>query len=275
MESPVQDQRGEVAGLETFWREAPARGDHAPVLYVHGNPTNSDDWVPFLERTGGLAPDLPGFGRSAKPAQFDYSIEGYSDWLDAFLADRGVERYSLVVHDWGAAALGLAQRAPERVERLVVMNAVPLLPGYRWHRLAKIWRTPIAGELFMGLSTRWGLKQLSREGTVAPGPAPDELIDRIWQHFDHGTQRAILKLYRSAPTDVLAQAGERLGEIRAPALVLWGAQDPYISTHFARAYADALGGPTRLEFLEDASHWPWLDRPEAIERVTGFALETT
>ena len=50
----------------------PRRGggsESAPVLYVHGVPTSSDDWLPFLDRTGGLAPDLLGFGRSAKAAE--------------------------------------------------------------------------------------------------------------------------------------------------------------------------------------------------------------
>src|SRR5207302_11380653 len=125
----VTDHRAEAAGVEIFFRRATPPEGRPPILYVHGNPTNSDDWVEFLERTGGIAPDLPGFGRSGKPAHFDYSIEGYSNALEAFLAHLGVERYSLVVHDWGAAALGLAQRAPERVEKLVLMNCVPLLSG--------------------------------------------------------------------------------------------------------------------------------------------------
>ena len=48
--------------------------------------------------------DLPGFGRSAKPAQFDYSIDGYGDWLDAFRRELGWDRYRMLVHDWGASA---------------------------------------------------------------------------------------------------------------------------------------------------------------------------
>jgi pimeloyl-ACP methyl ester carboxylesterase len=268
----VTDNRAEVGGVEIFWREAPTQPGRPPVLYVHGNPTSSDDWIEFLERTGGLAPDLPGFGRSGKPAHFDYSIEGYSDALEAFLAQRGVERYSLVVHDWGAAALGLAQRAPERVDKLVLMNCVPLLSGYRWHRLARIWRTPLAGELFMGSSTRWGFKQLSREGTAAPGPAPDEFVDRVWSHFDHGTQRAILKLYRSAPASVLERAGDRLGELRCPALIVWGEDDPYFPPSFASRFADALGGDTRVELLRGVRHWPWIDDPGVIDTVADFLL---
>jgi pimeloyl-ACP methyl ester carboxylesterase len=268
----VCDSRADVAGVEIFWREASSPEGHSPVLYVHGNPTNSDEWIEFLERTGGLAPDLPGFGRSGKPAHFDYSIEGYSNALEAFLAQRGVERYSLVVHGWGSAALGLAQRAPERLDKLVLMNCVPLLAGHQWHRLARIWRTPLAGELFMGSTTRWGLKQLSREGTAAPGPASDALIDSVWRHFDHGTQRAILKLYRSAPPSVLERAGDRLGEIRSPALIVWGEDDPYVPPSFASRFADALGGDTRVQLLPGVRHWPWIDDPRVIDTVADFLL---
>ena len=270
----VGERQEDVGGVPLFWRELPPRGGAAPVLYLHGVPTNSDDWLPFLEHTGGVAPDLPGFGRSGKPAGFDYSIEGYGRYLREFVELLGLERFSLLVHDWGGVGLALAQQLPDRLERLVIVNAVPLLPGYRWHRIARVWRTPILGELAMGLSTRWVGKQLSREATVAPGPAPDELLDRTYDHFDQGTQRAILKLYRSAPPERLAEAGERLGELRCPALVLWGAEDPYIDSSFAHAYAEALGGPVRLELAQGAGHWPWVDRPELVETVTSFLRES-
>src|SRR3954471_7920152 len=114
----------EIAGVPPTWRERePATG--VPVLYLHGVPTDGDDWLPFLERTGGFAPDLPGFGRSDKPPHFDYSIDGYARWLGAYLDAVGTDRLSLVVHDWGAVGLALVQAAPERIERLVVINAVP------------------------------------------------------------------------------------------------------------------------------------------------------
>ena len=266
----ITDSRAQVAGVEIFFRQAPSPDGRAPVLYVHGNPTNSDDWLPFLERTGGIAADLPGFGRSGKPAHFDYSIDGYSNSLEAFLAQLGVERYSLVVHDWGAAALGMAQRAPDRLDKLVVMDAAPLVAGYRWHRLARIWRTPLAGELFMGLTTRWGFKLLAREGLVEK--PSDEFVDSVWSHFDHGTQRAILKLYRSAPPSVLERAGDRLGELRCPALIVWGEDDPYVPAEFASRFADALGGDTRVELLPGVRHWPWIDDPGVIDTVVDFLL---
>ena len=270
-DAPIRERDAEIAGLELRWFEATTTPPRSPVLYLHGVPNSGEMWRPFLERTGGVAPDLPGFGRSGKPADFDYSIEGYCRYLEAFVDRLGLERFSLVVHDWGGVGLALAQRTPERVERIVVSNCVPFLPGYRWHRLARIWRTPVLGELSMGFSTRWGFRHLTRgETTTRQGPMPEEFIDAVWAHFDHGTQRAILKLYRSAPEDALARAGSRLGEISCPAMVLWGGEDRYLPSRFAELYAQALGGPVRLEVADVAGHWPWIDRPELIDLVVEF-----
>ena len=265
----ISDHRGAVQGVEAFWRRAEPDAAPAPIVYLHGVPNSSDLWAPFLERTGGLAPDLPGFGRSAKPASFDYSIPGYDRWIEAYLDHVGVERFSLVVHDWGVVGLATAQRLRERLERLVVIAGVPLLPGYEWHRWARIWRRPFVGEMFMGLTTKWALKHISKEANVTPGPLPAELLDGVWEHFDHGTQRAILKLYRSADPEVLADAGRHLGAIESPALVVTPASDPYIGPQFGKDYAAALGN-AELRTIERAGHWPWLDRPELIDDVAAF-----
>ena len=99
---------------------------------------------------------------------------------------------------------------------------------------------------------------------------PDDFIDSIWNHYDHGTQRAVLKLYRSAPADSLPEAGRRLGEITAPALVLWGGDDQYLPSRFAHDYGAALGGETEVEVVEGAGHWPWIERPELVGRVCEF-----
>jgi pimeloyl-ACP methyl ester carboxylesterase len=266
----VQQRKERVADVDVAWREAPARGVAAPVLYLHGVPSSSTDWLPFLERTGGYALDLPGFGESDKPAHFDYSIEGYGAFLRAFVGHLGLERFSLVMHDWGAVGFALAQTIPDRIERLVAISVVPLAEGYRWHRVARIWRMPLIGELFMGYSWKGGMRRASREWLVAPGPAPPEMVDDVWRHWDHGTQRAILKLYRSAPPAALAAAGERLGVVKAPALIAWGTDDPYLPPSFARAVADRLGGPTEVSVLDGARHWPWLDRPELVDQVVQF-----
>lgn len=304
----IGDHTAELDGLPVFWRQAPsaparsvpadsapadaspacagaarstsaAREDTgaadgpptAPALYLHGVPTSSDDWLPFLSRTGGIAPDLPGFGRTGKPGYLSYTIDEHARFIERFLDMVEVERVRLVVHDWGAVGLAFAQARPERVERLVVMNAVPFLPGYRWHRTARIWRTPLLGELAMGSTSRFTLRLATRESNVTPGPLPKEWIDSTLRHFDQGTQRAILRLYRSSPSEALARAGERLSALAMPALVVWGARDPYIPVRFAHDYARTLPSAELLE-LPDAGHWWWLDRPDAIGRVVEFLI---
>ena len=79
----------------------------------------------------------------------------------------------------------------------------------------------------------------------------------------------MLKLYRASPPEILARAGERLGELRCPALIEWPTRDPYIDAEFGQRLADALGGEARLE-LVDAGHYAWLERPELIDRVASF-----
>jgi hypothetical protein len=79
----------------------------------------------------------------------------------------------------------------------------------------------------------------------------------------------MLTLYRSADPDRLAAAGERLVELACPALVVWGRHDIYISPRWAQAYAERLPNAGLVE-VDGAGHWPWLDRPEVIARVTDF-----
>jgi pimeloyl-ACP methyl ester carboxylesterase len=152
-------------------------------------------------------------------------------------------------------------RAPERIERLVIIDAVPLLPGYRWHRVARIWRRRGAGELFMGGVSAGSL------GLLAPDLKPRARV--IAQRFDQGTQRAVLRLYRSAPEDALARAGEQLGRITCPALVLSGEDDPWIPPSFAAAYAAALPAAT-ARVVGAAGHWPWLQEPDLVREVSIF-----
>jgi len=111
----------------------------------------------------------------------------------------------------------------------------------------------------MGVTTHWGFRR----------ELPRELADPAWEAFDHGTQRAILKLYRASPPELLAKAGERLGDISAPALILWPEDDPYVGANFGQAHADALGGETTLEMVR-GGHWTWLQNPTLIDRATGF-----
>jgi pimeloyl-ACP methyl ester carboxylesterase len=266
MAGAVEEHELFLDGVRVFYRRVPGEG--TPTVYCHGNPTHSEDWVPFMERGGGpsIAIDMPGWGR---PAHFDYSMYGLSAFLERCLEELGVERRKLVVHDWGGLALIGAQRRPEAFERLVVINAVPLLPGYRWHWVAQIWRRRGLGELSNATATRSAMGLTMRQARGDRSPMPPEFLDMVWDHFDRGTRRAILALYRHADPDRLALAGADLGRLTCPSLVLWGERDPYLPSNFAGSYAAALPDSS-LELIPGAGHWPWVDDPSIIDRVLSF-----
>jgi pimeloyl-ACP methyl ester carboxylesterase len=255
-----------IDGVPVSWREAPSAA--TPVLYVHGVPGSSRLWSAFLARTGGVALDLPGFGDAVKAATFPFSIAGYDGYIERFLDWRGLERVELVAHDWGAAALAYAKRAPERFERIVLINPLPLFDGHQWHRVARIWRTPVLGELAMGCLTPRLLRRTLRNANAQPIGEHEQR--ELYELLDFGTQRAILKLHRSVGAGTLAAAGEGLASLDAPALIVWGERDPFIASSVAAEYAQALGGDSEVVALEDAGHWPWLDRPDVVELVAEF-----
>ncbi len=259
-----------VDGVRVFARRVAGSG--TPVVYCHGNPTHGEDWVPFMERGGAsIAIDMPGWGRSDRPdpKRFDYSMYGLSAFLEKCLEELGVGRRRLVVHDWGSLALIGAQRRPDLVEKLVVINAIPLLPGYRWHWVAQIWRRRGLGELANATTTKSSMALIMRQLSGDGRPMPPWFVEMIWRHLDKGTNDATLALYRHADPDRLAQAGKDLFRLTCPALVLWGANDPFLKPRFAEAYASALPNAD-LKLIREAGHWPWIDDARVIDQVLNF-----
>jgi pimeloyl-ACP methyl ester carboxylesterase len=262
---PVTEETFELDDQPVFLRRA---GDDAvPILYLHGLPTSSFDWLGPLELGGGVAVDLPGFGRSGKRGDLDYSLAGHVAFVDRLLGALGIDRVRLCMHDWGAAVgLAWASAQPERVERVVVIDGVPLMEGFRWRGWARAVSLPVAGPVAVGFATPRMVRRLSRRASAGKGPMAKPFVESVADGIDIGTERALLRLLRSATPASLAAAGAELGSIAAPGLVLWGAQDPWIAPRFGAGYAAKLGDAT-FETVEDAGHWPWLDRPELNARI--------
>lgn len=279
----VDEHTIELGGGPVFYRRAaaaappgqdgdPARTAERTPLYLHTLPTSSEDFVPLLERTGGVAPDLPGFGRTSKAANLDYSFDGHAEFIAQLLDALGLEQVNLVAHGWGAAGgLTFAAAHPDRVRRLVLIDALPLLEGFRWQGLARILRTPGLGELIMGSIPRWWLMRRLRKGATDPNAWSRERLRAVWEQFDQGTQRAILRLHRASPASRLAAAQSGLGELAMPALVIWGDNDPWLQPSYAAAYAQRLPN-AKAELVSNAGHWPWLDQPEVIEKIAAFLV---
>lgn len=249
----VDEHTIELAGTPVYYRSAPASG--IPPLYVHGIPTSSDQWVAFLERTGGIAPDLIGFGRSGKAAYLDYSPAGLATFLTDLLAALDTDRVHLVAHGHGVLpALSFAAEYPERVERIVLISP----PSRSTEpRLVRTLKSPILGELAMGSINRRLLARTLRRG----GPWTEEQLTAVWEQFDQGTQRAILRLLRASGADPTRTADAT--HTTTPAdLILYGEHDPWRDSDAPESDA--------AEPIPGAGHWPWFDRPEVIERVAQF-----
>ncbi|MBV8033509.1 alpha/beta hydrolase [Roseateles sp.] len=240
------------------------------VVFVHGNPGSCRDWLGLIEQVApfsrAFAPDLPGFGKADRPADFDYTVAGYARHLGRLIASQGIARVHLVLHDFGGPwGLQWAAEHPDRVASVTLLN-IGALPGYRWHYLARIWRTPLIGELFMALTNRPGLRLALRHGN--PRGLPQPFFDEMYANYDAGTRRAILKLYRNtSDLGALAElAASALAPRRIPALVVWGARDPYVPVKFAEMQRRFFA-VEQVVRLEDSGHWPMIDNPAAVAQA--------
>jgi pimeloyl-ACP methyl ester carboxylesterase len=219
-------RRLRVNGVDTFLYDV-GTGD-VPVICLHGNPDSADTWAPLLaqsERLGRvIAPDLPCFGRSerADPSVFDASLDAYVDWFAALIDQLGLDRYALVVHDWGSLALSAAARRPELVDRLVAIDVVPLSAAYRWHWIARLlWRPRFVGEAGMTIFNRFTVKTLTRLQRPKLKPLVASLLDRFQRDLDPAMKRAILRLYRTADPEELGRHGAGLKSLTCPAPLGW------------------------------------------------------
>ncbi len=264
----VDEHTIELDSSPAFYRSADAPG--VPALYLHGIPTSSDDWVGPLAETGGVAVDLIGFGRSSKAGGLDYSLGGLAEFVQRLLHRLEVDRVKLVAHDWGVpVAMELALRDPSRITRIALFSPPALVAGFTWPRVARGWRARGVGELMMGATNRALLGRALRRASTSPNSWPDERISAIWEQFDQGTQRAILRLHRDTdPHWVSARAAE-LGRLPMPVLLMCGERDPWVGEGLAGAYAATLP-QARLQPIADAGHWPWLDRPEVTHTLREF-----
>lgn len=247
--------------------EAGPPGDEA-VVFLHGNPGSSRDWEDLLPKVGtfarAVALDMPGFGRAGKPDTFDYTVAGYARHLDGALKELGVARAHLVLHDFGGAwGLAWAAHHPPQFASVALIN-VGVMPGYRWHYWARIWRTPLIGELAMATTTRASFAMSLKHGN--PRGLPQSFIDRMYDDFDRGTRRAVLRLYRATSDPGGSTARELAGALRPldrPALVLWGKRDPYASVEYAERQRDVFPS-ARVVILENSGHWPFADDPDRV-----------
>lgn len=272
---PIVEHR--LAGVRcAVYDSGPADSAEA-VVFVHGNPGPMEDWAELIPAVAGfarvIAMDMPGFGRSERPRAFEHSIAGHARYLGLLLDHLGVERAHLVLHDFGGPwGLRWALDHPDRLAGLVLINT-GVLDGYRWHRYAKIWQTPVLGELFQLVSNKRAMRiALNRDNPV---PLPDSYIDRVDRYADRAHKRAVLELYRNSrdPVSAFPEMNTDLAGIDLPVCVIWGDGDPYIPVRFARWQRNFFP-EAEIHILEGLGHWPFIDDPQAVRAPLTTFLRT-
>jgi pimeloyl-ACP methyl ester carboxylesterase len=266
----LRDARVSVTGVTAPVVEAGPAEAHEAVVFVHGNPGSRTDWLALVGAAGAVARavamDLPGFGQADKPREFPYQVSSYAQFLQGALEQLGVERVHLVVHDFGGPfGLLWGVQHPDAWASVALIN-VGVLPGYRWHAMARGWRTPVLGELVQAWIPRWAWRRAMQRNN--PKGLPAQFVDKMYDDYDRATRRAVLKLYRATPDprEAAGTLGPALAALHKPALVVWGARDPFAGVQYARRQRDFFDVRDEV-ILPDSGHWPFQDDPPAVEQA--------
>ncbi len=274
----VEERRIEVQGLPTRYLAA---GEGPPLVLLHALAESALDWrwvVPALARTHSVyAPDLPGFGDSAKPL-IDYSPAFFTRFISGYFDALGIERAAVAGNSLGGlVALRLALSEPERVSALGLIDSAglgrtvshalraPTLPGYG--ELAVAWaKTPL------GAAQRAWLR--ANLLFAHPRLVPDE-----WM----AEQRRLAQLpgfLEATLATLRAQVGlegqrevlvEDLPALTMPTLVVWGARDKVFPRQQAREAVSRLSEGS-LALIPDCGHLPHVERPDHFADVLGRFL---
>jgi len=261
-------------------------GSGTPLVLIHGLGSSAAvefyyNLEPLAAHHRVLAIDLPGFGKSDKP-MLQYTIDLFVRAVSDLMACEGIERAAVMgVSMGGRVALGLALDSPEKVERLVLVDALGV--GAPRRVLA-----------YSILLTR-GLGELTLRGTArALRQMNPAVIRRFWGWYlkrpnrvasiwsderiaNHGTLLATPE-YRAAYLSALRSiAGmrqlrngvvveDRLPELRMPTLLIWGGHDHIFPASHARAAKDRITNG-RLEIFDDSGHTPQMEEPDRFNRL--------
>jgi pimeloyl-ACP methyl ester carboxylesterase len=257
-----------LGGIRTRVLEAGDSASRTAVVFL--SPGGGADWaelMPLVAGGGGraIAIDLPGFAHAEPLWRTSTSVEEGADFLDAALDQLGVRNVHLVVHDVGGpVGLEWASRHPSRLRSATLIDT-GLLLGYKHHRLAQISRTPDVGEAFwLGMNrASWDLG--IQQGQSLSRPLPLAFANRLYDDFDRETRCATIAVYRSDDEPEINAFAQRQADILArwrdrPALVIWGAGDPYLPAEMAGRQREGFPS-AQVEIFEDSGHWPFADNP--------------
>jgi pimeloyl-ACP methyl ester carboxylesterase len=255
-----------------------AAGDGPPVLLLHGGGLDSGQFTyrytigPLAEEHRVFAPDWPGYGHSDKP-DVEYTLPFFVDFLGWLVDALGLERSSLVgLSMGGAAALGFALSAPERVEKLVLVDSYGLGGDVPWGRLGYLMvHAPLLGGLTYALlrrsnaMIRWSLYGLVHDRKVVTKSMVDE-VARLLADPRSGYAWASFQKSEVGWNGLRTDFSSRLSGLSAPTLLVHGAHDAAVPLAWARRAEERIP-QGELEVFPDCGHMPPREHPDEFVRV--------
>ncbi|PWV47728.1 alpha/beta fold hydrolase [Chitinophaga sp. S165] len=119
-----------IGKYDIFYREG-GSSNRPVILFLHGFPSSSRMWQPLLEELSAnyhvIAPDYIGFGHSSQPSadSFKYTFDNLTDYVEKFIAELKLTKFILVQQDYGGPiGMRIAERNPEKIQAIIVQNAV-------------------------------------------------------------------------------------------------------------------------------------------------------
>jgi haloalkane dehalogenase len=248
-------------------------GEGIPIVMLHGNPSWSfyyRNLVKILRSNHRvIVPDHMGCGLSDKPQDYPYLLETHIDNADKLLTELGIERFSLVVHDWGGAiGMGLSARRPDGIESFVVMNTA----AFRSQKIPlriSICRIPVLGDILVR-----GFNGFARGATsmaVSKKMQP-EIAQGYLAPYDSWANRiALLRFVQDIPLspkdiswDTLVAIEESLAQFKnMPMLILWGGKDFCFTRHFYEEWLQRFP-EAKGHFFPEAGHYVLEDAFESL-----------
>lgn len=269
------------------------------IILLHGFPESHRTWrsvAPELARDFRvIAPDQRGFAASDKPEGVgQYRTERIVEDLIALADALGLKQFTLVGHDWGGAVAWLAAlKHPERVARLVIVNAPhPLVfqktvvedePQRAASQYIRAFRSPMmeAGIRAMGLDTFYA-KTFGSHADLSKVP-DEERRSYLEDWGREGALTAMLNWYRASEIQV-PEIGEKASapawthlpfpHVRMPTLVIWALKDKALLPVQLEGLHDLVDG-LRIVTIADAGHFvPWEQPEPVIAAIRDFIAET-
>ncbi|HLN99174.1 MAG TPA: alpha/beta hydrolase [Pyrinomonadaceae bacterium] len=265
----------EVDGIRLHYLEA-GISNGPPMILLHGFASSNLVWSKvFLEFAAlgfrVIAPDLPGYGYSAKPTHLDYTIAGQAETVIGFMKRLEIDRAFLVGSSYGAAvAATIALEQPALVEKLVLVGAVNNNKPTRY-LLMRLFGAPIIGDILSPLLV--GSRLLLRRRMKRVYNKHAWTLDERRVQARHlplrtrGAHRAIIRTVRRWDADRVSREAHL---IKPPTLLLWGDTDREVPLADGERLHESIAG-SRLIVFRDCGHLPQEEYPHAFAQiVSGF-----